>query len=123
MRNDYIHDLTQRYPAGFYEPEENGYESLGYEPTYEEILEDGEYETDENNNLSIGDVFKDYEFDGGITVYTISKFNKDRTKVFLTEIWYNIDGSGKRHPSWHKIERDENGEKIQVGTDRWIRKG
>lgn len=39
--NTYIPDLTERYPDGFRSFDEPDY---GYEPSYDELVADGEYE-------------------------------------------------------------------------------
>lgn len=138
MSRDYIPDLTERFPEGF-----DGVDmtpSFYGEPVdwsraygYEESMKEKDYENDPvafpretplYKTFNIGDEIRDYEFDGGITDYKIVKFNKDRTKVFVTEHWINIDGEGKRKPHWCNLVCDDIGEKFQPDSryDSWIRK-
>lgn len=110
--------------------EEEGNRYSGYEPTYDELVADGEYEdvpfpreTPLTYQFKVGQKIKDYEFDGGYTIYGISRITKDRTKVLVTETWFNVDGYGKRKPHWCRLIEDEYGnEKFQIDPsyDSWI---
>lgn len=105
--------------------EEDNYHEDSYNDGIEIPYEDVPFPRTEllTYQFEVGQQIKDYEFDGGVTVYGISRITKDRTKVFVTETWFNIDGSGKRKPHWCKLIEDEYGsEKFQINPsyDSWI---
>lgn len=68
-----------------------------------------EIDQDEPNVFCEGMQITDYEFDGGVTHYTVEKIDRTKKKVLLSEVWENIDGSGKRPSKWHKLDTDKKG--------------
>lgn len=140
----YIPDLTERFPEGFggvdmtpsfygepvdysraygYEDEERwGYEDRnygrmgGYEPSYEELVADGEYEdvpfprTEPlTRAFEIGTEYQIYGIYGGITYYKVEKIDRENKRILLSETWVDVDGTGKRPAEWHDLEEDDNG--------------
>ena len=109
---DYIPDMTERFPEG---PRGIDMCSDRFDPydSYDSI-DDEDLPEPEPKKLEIGETIEDIEFDGAITEYTIIKFNKERTKAYVTETWFNVDGSGKRKPSWKEIAILSDGKEILV---------
>lgn len=143
MRNDYIPDLTERFPEGFggvdmtpsfygepvdygYEDEERwGYEDrnynriCGYEPSYDELVEMGEIKPDSPKQFEIGNSYTEYGFYGGITEFIVEEIDRDNNKILLGEVWYDVDGTGTRPSKWHKLEKDDNGNEKALN---WVSK-
>jgi len=116
MRYDYIPDLTERFPEGFdgvdmtpsfYGEPVDWSRALGYEPTYEELVESGEIE--EPRKFILGETYRDVGIFGGVTYYTVEEINREENKILLSEIWEDVDGTGKRPSKWHKLDVDEDG--------------
>lgn len=112
----YIPDITERFPEGFggvdMTPSFFGQpvdysRAYGYEPSDEEFLEEESVYEDkpEPSRFEVGQTYTRHSiFGAGVTHYTVSKFNKKRDMVFLTETWQDLDGEGTRKGEWHKLE-------------------
>lgn len=111
----YIPDITERFPEGFggvdMTPSFFGQpvdysRAYGYEPSREEFWDDEcEEVKPEPRRFEVGQTYTcNSIFGAGVTRYTVSKFNKKRDKVFLTETWQDLDGEETRKGSWHKLE-------------------
>lgn len=59
--------------------------------------------------FEVGNRYMQFGIFGGTTRYTVSRITKDRKRILLSEEWFDIDGHGKRKPSWHDVEVDEYG--------------
>lgn len=95
----------------------------GYEPTYEELVADGEYEEDPipfprteplTKKFEIGDRRVQYGFYGGITTYIVKEIDRDNGKILLAEEWLDIDGTGTRPAEWHKLVVNDIGNEMAL---------
>ena len=119
MKYDYIPDLTDRFPEGFdgvdmtpsfYGEPVDWSRALGYEPTYEELVESGEIqEIEEPRKFKVGNTYREVGVFGGVTYYTVKKIDRSQKRILLDEEWADVDGTGKRPSEWHKLEVDKNG--------------
>ena len=105
----YIPDMTERFPQGMrdlYEPKSNG-----YEPSYEEILEEERREKELNKprKFEIGNEYEHIGNYGGITVFKVEEIDRENNKILMSEVWIDVDGTGTRPAEWHKLEEDEKG--------------
>jgi hypothetical protein len=116
MRYDYIPDLTERFPEGFdgvdmtpsfYGEPVDWSRALGYEPTYDELVESGEIE--EPRKFEIGNTYRQVGIFGGVTYYTVEEISREEKKILLSEVWEDLDGNGTRPAKWHDLDVDENG--------------
>lgn len=117
----YIPDITERFPEGYggvdmtpsYFGEPVDYSrAYGYEPTYEELVESGEIEPPKE--FKVGQSYRVVGIYGGVTFYTVEKIDREQGKILLSEVWHDVDGTGKRPAEWHKLEVD----KEQNGDER-----
>jgi hypothetical protein len=115
MRYDYIPDLTERFPEGFdgvdmtpsFYGEPVDWSRALREDDYEEYEE--EVIDTEPRKFVLGETYRDVGIFGGVTYYTVEEINREENKILLSEIWEDVDGTGKRPSKWHRLEIDENG--------------
>ena len=113
--SQYIPDITERFPEGyggvdmtpsyFGEPVD-WTQAYGYEE-----VDDGisiPMETEPNKFIE-GNIYTRYGMYGGITYYKVEAIDKVNRKILMSEIWEDIDGSGRRPAQWHDLSEDENG--------------
>ena len=112
----YIPDLTERFPEGFggvdMKPSYFG-EPVDWSRAYtEDDFE--EYEISEEEikprQFKVGDEYREVGIYGGVTYYKVEEIDRENKKILLSEIWVDVDGTGKRPATWHKLETDENGD-------------
>lgn len=110
----YIPDLTERFPEGFggidMTPSYFG-EPVDWSRAYGEEYEEENYEDapTEPRKFEVGKEYEDIGLFGGITYYTVKEIDRENNKILLSEVWYDVDGSGTRKAKWHRLETDEYG--------------
>lgn len=113
----YIPDMTERFPEGmggidmtpsyFGEPVDwKAYDDYDYD--------DLETETEEPRLFEIGNEYRQVGFYGGVTVYKVEEIDREQNRILLSEIWFDVDGTGTRPAEWHKLEADENGNEMAL---------
>ena len=119
----YIPDLTERFPEGFggvdmtpsYFGEPVDYSRSyvnGYEPSYEEIMAEEttmETKSPKPRLFEVGNEYTYVGFYGGVTDYKVEEIDRKNKRILLSEIWYDLDGSGTRPAQWHELSSDDNG--------------
>ena len=116
MRDQYIPDLTERFPEGFggvdltdkYFPSERGYDS-DEEAAWAAFEEEYYNNQQELRQFKVGDRHIRVGVFGGVTEYTVKEIDRDNNKIFLAEEWMDVDGSGTRPGEWHDLVTDEKG--------------
>ena len=124
----YIPDLTERFPEGFGgidmtpsyfgEPVDYGRSYGGYEPSYEELVAAGEYES-EPRKFEIGAEYRKVGFYGGVTDYKVEEIDRENKRILLSEIWTDVDGTGTRPAEWHELDEDAQGNEMAL---EWVSK-
>lgn len=103
--------------------EEREEREYSYEPTYEELLADGEYESDPvpfpretplTRHFEIGDRRIQYGIYGGITTYIVKEIDRDNNRILLAEEWIDVDGTGTRPAEWHELVENEDGNEMAL---------
>ena len=46
--------------------------------------------------------------------YIVKEINREQNKILLGEIWFDVDGTGKREAKWHELRVDENGNEMAL---------
>lgn len=123
MRDQYIPDLTERFPEGFggvdmtdsYFPCESGWSDWPEDPF------EGEEPDGYKRVFEIGDVFSTVGIYGGLTDYKVEEIDRDNKKILLSEVWYDVDGTGTRPAKWHDLVTDDDGNEkaLEWKSDRY----
>ncbi len=113
----YIPDLTERFPEGFggvdLTPSYFG-EPVDWSRAYKED-EDDYYELFEEETptepkrFEVGDEYREVGIFGGVTTYIVKEIDREKGRILLAEVWYDVDGSGTRPAKWHELDSDDNG--------------
>lgn len=114
MRDQYIPDLTERFPEGFggvdltdkYFPSRGNYSDedaawAAFEEEYEQHMM-------EVRQFKVGDRHVRVGVFGGVTEYTVKEIDRDNNRILLSEYWMDVDGEGTRPAEWHELVTDEN---------------
>ena len=108
----YIPDLTERFPEGYggvdMTPSFFG-EPVDLSRAYKENDDYYEEDSTEIRKFEIGDEYRVEGLYGGITYYTVEDIDRENKQILLSEVWVDVDGTGTRPSSWHKLEEDEDG--------------
>ena len=136
MSNQYIPDLTERFPEGFggvdltdrYFPSRRSYSDMMAEDAIWAAMEDDYLSSQENvkpRRFEIGDVYRVVGVYGGVTNYKVEEIDRTKNQVLLSEIWEDLDGMGTRPAQWHKLVEEDGNEKALEYTsinfgDMWI---
>lgn len=136
----YIPDITERFPEGFggvdMTPSFFGEPvDYRYEPSYEELCEDGEYGYEERNynmlyhdedevafprtepltkQFEIGNEYTVVGIYGGVTTYKVDEIDRENNKILLSEYWFDVDGEGTRPAQWHELVENDNGNEMAL---------
>ena len=117
MREQYIPDLTERFPEGFggvdmtdkYFPSRGNYSDedmiwAAMEDDYNNAQEDTQ-----PRQFELDDRYTQVGFYGGVTTYIVKEIDRDNNKILLAEEWMDVDGEGTRPAEWHKLVTDDKG--------------
>lgn len=117
--NNYIPDLTERYPEGFNSPEPRDPEYDAWSD-YTRWFEEEEKRIKDNPfRFAVGQHHTIILNNGGLLKLTVSDVSEDRTKVLFDKVLINRDANNNRKETslpteWRNIEKDGNGEEISA---------
>ena len=110
--DDYIPDLTERYPEGF---NYYGGGSDDFEDTIDDLgIDEEEIEAMKPTKFEVGQEYEVVGWYGGVTYYKVEAIERGKNRIKLSETWFDVDGTGKRPAKWHKLEVDALGNERAV---------
>ena len=124
----YIPDLTERFPEGFggVDMTDRYFPPSHYNPLYDWDLMERDEQMDmedeipfEPRQFEVGGEYTKVGFYGGVTTYVVKEIDREKGRILLAEVWYDIDGSGTRPAKWHKLKTDDEGNEMAL---EWVSK-
>ena len=110
----YIPDLTERFPEGFggVDLTDSFFGGTGYDSHmfdhYDDYMNEEPVE-EPVRKFEIGREYRKVGVFGGVTVYKVEQIEREKSRILLSETWYDLDGTGTREPQWHDLITDEKG--------------
>ena len=116
----YIPDLTERFPEGCdgVDYTDRYFPPTHYNPLYDWDLMERDEQMDmedeipfeeEPRQFEIGGEYTKTGFYGGVTTYKVKEIDREKGRILLDEVWFDVDGAGTRPAKWHDLKTDDNG--------------